>query len=454
MANMPRIVYREKITLILGDVFVFLLSLWLTIGLRRLTIPGFSDFLEFASSFSILLIVWLLVFFISGLYESHTNLIKSKVPKIVVTAQAVNILLAAVFFYFFSQYQNFGITPKTNLFIYCFISTSLIGWWRIFLYSKISNTRKVKALLIATGDEMNELKNEINNNTRYPFSFETVIDIESESDRQKLDSIIKEQADEFEVIVLDVNHQKVEPVLSDLYKLIFKDNTKSFIEFVSLYEEIFRRVPLSSLDHQWFIENISVARKGIYDFIKRVEDIVLAGILSIAFFILYPFVAIAIKLEDKGEVLIKQDRVGENGKIISLLKFRSMTGNEDGKWVSEGTLRVTKVGMFLRKSRIDELPQLLSVLNGDISLIGPRPDIKGLSDRLKEEIPYYEVRTIVKPGLSGWAQVTQEGRPPQTVDETKLRLSYDFYYIKHRSAWLDLSIALKTIKTLLMRVGV
>lgn len=454
MANMPRIVYREKIVLILGDIFVFIFSLWLTIALRRLTIPDLNDFLDFTSSFSVLLIVWLLVFFISGLYESHTNLIKSKVPKIVVSAQTINILLAAAFFYLFSQYQNFGITPKTNLFIYCFISTSLIGWWRIFLYGRVSKTRKVKALLIASGDEMKELYTEINNNTRYPFYFDSIIDVESEADRARLDEIAKGGADDCEVIVLDVNHQNVEPVLSDFYKLIFKDNSKSFVEFVSLYEEIFRRVPLSSLNHQWFIQNISVARKGIYDFIKRLTDIVLAGILSIPFFILYPFVALAIKIEDKGEVLITQDRVGENGHLVRLLKFRSMTGNEDGKWVSEGTVRVTKVGMFLRKSRIDELPQLLAVFKGDISLIGPRPDIKGLSDRLKEEIPYYEVRTIVKPGLSGWAQVTQEGRPPQTVDETKLRLSYDFYYIKHRSAWLDLSIALKTIKTLIMRVGV
>ena len=132
-----------------------------------------------------------------------------------------------------------------------------------------------------------------------------------------------------------------------------------------------------------------------------------------------------------------------------------MTGNKDGVWIGEeGALKVTKVGSFLRKSRIDELPQILSILKGDSSLVGPRADLKGLSERLIEEIPYYEARYIVKPGLSGWAQVTQEGLPPQSVDETKLRLSYDLYYIKHRSIWLDIIIALKTIKTLSMRVGV
>jgi lipopolysaccharide/colanic/teichoic acid biosynthesis glycosyltransferase len=131
-----------------------------------------------------------------------------------------------------------------------------------------------------------------------------------------------------------------------------------------------------------------------------------------------------------------------------------MTGNKYGKWVNEVELRITKVGSFLRKSRIDELPQIVSVLKGDSSLIGPRADLGGLSVKLIESIPYYQVRYVVKPGLSGWAQVTQEGLPPQGVDETRIRLSYDLFYIKNRSVWLDILIALKTIKTLSMRVGI
>ncbi len=454
MAAVPKIVYREKAILLFGDIFVLLASLWLTIAVRRLTIPSTADFLDFTSSFSVIFIVWIIVFFISGMYEAQTLLTKSRVPRIVISTQTINVIAAVVFFYLFSEFQKFGITPKTNLLIYCVISTSLIVAWRLFLYDKISGSKRTSAILISSGDEMRELKDEVNGNNRYPFHFNTVIDLDSEADCLKLREITKSGADEYGVIVLDVSHQSASPILSDFYSLMFLGEGKTCIEFVKLYEEIFRRIPLSSLNHQWLLQNMTITRKTIYDIIKRIMDLVLSGVLSIPFFIIYPFVALAIKLEDKGEVLIAQDRVGEHGQLIRLLKFRSMTGNEDGKWVSEGTVRVTKVGMFLRKSRIDELPQLIAVFKGDISLIGPRPDIKGLSDRLREEIPYYEVRTIVKPGLSGWAQITQEGRPPQTVDETKLRLSYDFYYIKHRSAWLDLAIALKTIKTLIMRVGV
>ncbi|MBC7981914.1 sugar transferase [Candidatus Parcubacteria bacterium] len=176
--------------------------------------------------------------------------------------------------------------------------------------------------------------------------------------------------------------------------------------------------------------------------------------LFIPLVIVYPFVWLAIRIEDGKGINLPQKRIGEYGREILINKFRTMTGNQDGKWVHEGDLKVTKVGSFLRKSRIDELPQIVSVLKGESSLIGPRADLGGLSVKLIESIPYYQVRYVVKPGLSGWAQVTQEGLPPQGVDETKTRLSYDLFYIKNRSIWLDILIALKTIKTLSMRVGI
>ena len=135
-----------------------------------------------------------------------------------------------------------------------------------------------------------------------------------------------------------------------------------------------------------------------------------------------------------------------------MLKFRSMKASDGGKWVTAGDNRITRVGKFIRASRIDELPQLWSVVRGDMSLIGPRPDINDLGVKLSEEIPYYKIRNLVAPGLSGWAQIRQE-LPPQSLEETKIRLAYDFYYVKRRSITLDLKIALQTIKTLLMRVG-
>ncbi|MBX4189630.1 sugar transferase, partial [Candidatus Parcubacteria bacterium] len=168
-------------------------------------------------------------------------------------------------------------------------------------------------------------------------------------------------------------------------------------------------------------------------------------------------VYIAIKLDDGGELMSRQKRVGQNNKIITLLKFRTMTlANDEAAW-GNGTPfinQVTRVGAFLRKSRIDELPQLWNIVAGDISLIGPRPEFPEPVKHYTTEIPYYNVRHVIKPGLSGWAQVFGEHPHHGTdVSMTKNKLSYDLYYIKNRSLLLDLKIALRTIKTLLSAAG-
>jgi len=200
------------------------------------------------------------------------------------------------------------------------------------------------------------------------------------------------------------------------------------------------------------LENISTTPKYVYDASKRLMDIIVAVPLALISFIVYPFVAIAVKLDDGGPIFIVQERIGKENKVIRIPKFRSMKSSDKGLWVKEKDDRITRVGKFLRRTRIDELPQLLSVIKGDLSLVGPRPDIYDIGMKLSKEIPYYTVRSLISPGLSGWAQIRQE-LPPQSLEETKIRLAYDFYYIKNRSFFLDLKIALQTIRTLLLRVG-
>jgi len=212
-------------------------------------------------------------------------------------------------------------------------------------------------------------------------------------------------------------------------------------------------VPLSYLDHRWFLKNISSYSRVVYDPLKRIIDISISLVLGVISLPLYPFICLAIKLNDGGSCFIVQKRIGQKGKIINVIKFRTMKVNDSGVWVKENDDRITSVGKFLRKSRLDELPQLLNILKGDMSLVGPRPDIYGLLSKLEEEIPYYNIRTAIRPGLSGWAQVNQE-KPPQSVEETKTRLMYDLYYIKNRSLWLDLKIILKTIVIIASRNGV
>ncbi|MES2623210.1 MAG: sugar transferase [Patescibacteria group bacterium] len=444
-----RVQYKEKLALIVGDVLVISISLWLSTVLRNFAFPTYSEYVNFISPFLYIAPVWLLLFIIGGLYDGQTLVTKRKVPKTIAIIQSINIVVTVIYFYLFSSYRLAQATPKTILVLFAILSIGLLYLWRTYIYQFLSQGKRSGALLIASGQDLLDLKKEINGNSRYPFIFEKTIDADV------VMQINKDEISKYDVVVIDSHHPKVKALLSSVYNELFLHKGKNYIDFVELYEEVFKRIPLSSLSYEWFLGNISVVEKKVYDSIKRVMDIILSLVLVIPLVLVYPFVVWAIKMEDGGEPFISQTRVGERGRIISIKKFRSMTGSKENVWIGEeGALTVTRVGSFIRKTRIDELPQLISMLKGDISFVGPRPDLKGLSERLIEEIPYYQARYIVKPGLSGWAQVTQEGAPPQSVDETKLRLSYDLYYIKHRSIVLDITIVLKTIKTLSMRVGV
>lgn len=198
--------------------------------------------------------------------------------------------------------------------------------------------------------------------------------------------------------------------------------------------------------------NSTVVKNGlIYEYTKRVFDVVLSSIGLIVAIPLMVIIGIAIKLDTKGPIFYCQERVGKNGKVYTLYKLRSMHENaeENGaQWAEEDDPRVTKVGRFIRKTRLDELPQLFNVLKGDMSLVGPRPERPVFTYQFNEEIPGFINRLQVKPGLTGLAQVNggYELGPAE-------KLEYDLYYIENRSIWMDIKIILKTIKVVLSGKG-
>ena len=169
---------------------------------------------------------------------------------------------------------------------------------------------------------------------------------------------------------------------------------------------------------------------------------------------LFPFIAAAVKLNSPGNVFYTQKRIGKGGQMFWLLKFRSMVqdAEKDGaKWAEKEDTRITKVGNFLRKSRLDELPQLWNVLKGEMSFIGPRPERPEFVRELEKQIPFYQTRHLIKPGLTGWAQINFPYGA--SVEDAMEKLQYDLYYIKHRSLVLDFGVVLKTIKIVLSRGG-
>jgi lipopolysaccharide/colanic/teichoic acid biosynthesis glycosyltransferase len=209
------------------------------------------------------------------------------------------------------------------------------------------------------------------------------------------------------------------------------------------------------LQYEWFINNISQSKTAIYDVIKRTIDVVGSLVLLLPAIAIFPFVALAIKLEDKGQLFYTTIRVGQFNKPITIYKYRTKNGADSDKSALSSTLVDTKIGVFLRKTRIDELPQLINVLRGDLSFIGPRPEMPALAEVYAKEIPYYNTRHFLKPGLSGWAQINNFDVPRGGLDveKTIAKLSYDLFYLERRSLFLDIHITLKTIATIIMRTG-
>ena len=235
------------------------------------------------------------------------------------------------------------------------------------------------------------------------------------------------------------------------------------MDFHKVYEDTFDRVPLSALRYDWFINHVSQSKSLFYESAKRGFDIVGSLVLLLFLGLTLPVIALAMRIEGKGQLFITQDRVGLHNKPMKVYKLRTMTLNDatSGTWTPEDDKKgnqITKVGAVLRKTSIDEFPQCINILKGEMSLIGPRNDIVGLGKRLAEEIPYYNIRNFVKPGVTGWAQTHQhymgDNISPQSLEESRTRLTYDLYYVKNRSMMLDGEIALRTLKTLLSRLGI
>lgn len=439
---------KTALLLLVGDCVVFIASLWFTLFLRYGEVPREAFFRAHLEPFSLLFVVWILIFFIAGLYDKQTVLFKSKLPKLLTEVQVINILIAIIFFYFIPWY---GISPKTTLFLYLLISLFLVLAWRVYGYIAIVPTVREQALVIGGGEEIRELVTVLNQHKEYNIDVVSEIDPSTPGAREQIGDTFPKG---ITLCAVDLYNDKVQSVLPKLYNLIF-----SRIRFMSvndIYESVFYRIPSSLVKHSWFLENISTSPKVLYDVLKRIMDISIAGSLGVISLIVYPFVAILIKLEDGGPVFIFQERIGKNNRSIRIAKFRSMSVYAQDATGASRPQEVTKIGAFIRKTRIDELPQLWNVVMGSISLIGPRPELPQFVRQYEAEIPFYKIRHLIKPGLSGWAQIYHT-TPPKFVasrEDTAKKLSYDLFYIKNRSFLLDISIALKTIKELVSRKGV
>jgi len=398
--------------------------------------------------FSFLFVVWVGVFFIAGLYETRSILLaRRSVSVALLVAQTLNIIIAALFFFFIPV---FGISPKTILIIYLVVSFLLVFLWRVFIFPWLGLQKPEIAIAVGDSKEINDLVGALVRARNAPVHIVQTISPASAPIADDVETAIR--GHKVRYIIADFNDPRVSAAFPEMYSLLFRG--VRFFDAMALYEEVFGRIPLSVLDEQWLARNVSRYSHQLYDSVKRGMDIVgglVGGIISL---MLYPFIIIAIKIDDGGPIFISQQRVGQDNKLVRIWKFRTMSGNDNGKYGMTGTttLTVTRVGKILRISRLDEIPQLWSVVAGQLSLIGPRLEFPTLVEQYEKQIPYYGIRHLIKPGVSGWAQLYHHADPHHMADveATKMKLSYDLYYLKHRSVALDLIIAIKTIRRLLM----
>ncbi|GAB1855714.1 exopolysaccharide biosynthesis polyprenyl glycosylphosphotransferase [Flavobacteriaceae bacterium MHTCC 0001] len=258
-----------------------------------------------------------------------------------------------------------------------------------------------------------------------------------------------------EIVIASYDSENITP---DLYRdlMALLEKGVPIKEYTQVYEELTQRVPVQYVGkdfYKYFPFSRSNQNK-MYLFFHRSLDIFISVIGILLGVIVLPFVILGNCIANRGPLLYTQERIGKNGKPFNIIKYRTMITNaeKDGAvWAKKNDRRITPFGKFMRNTRMDEMPQFINILKGDMSFIGPRPERPHFVKELSQVLPFYETRHIVKPGLTGWAQV--KARYGASVDESLLKLQYDLYYIKHRSFVLDINILVKTFSTIIYYRG-
>lgn len=434
----------RRLILIVVDTFILLGSLYLTLFLRNLGNLEKEYFFSFLPSFFFIIITSLAIFYIYGLYDKPSLRLVRELRTRIITSQVLAGIMAVIFFYSIS---TLGIAPKTILFIYIAVASLAMIIWRYYASLFVLRYRKQNSILIGSGKSFHMLVDELSRSPHTGITLISVIDLDT-YDINNITNVF--ETTNPDSIIVDLRDPRIKQHFGELYKRMWEG--AAVYDIISVYEDVFDMVPLDVLNQEWVFRHINNARR--MQFVKRALDILISIPAFIVSFAFYPFIYIAIKLEDGGPILYPHTRIGRYGIPFTIYKIRSMEHKETNE-LNE-TKKITRVGRFIRKTRIDELPQLWNVIKGDVSLIGPRPESPKLVEEYSQAIPFYPMRHIVRPGLSGWAQIQQREVPKFGIDvnQTSTKLAYDIYYLEHEDIWLDLAIVLKTVKVLLSKSGI
>lgn len=401
--------------------------------------------------FFLLPFIWLLL--MARLYDEHRARHPGQTLRNIAFSALIGLGLYMVF-YFASEPNSLPRIGVASFIISVFVLTLL---WRLF-YIRIFTAPQFmrRMLLVGAGDTGKIMLKIINQIKPRPYIMVGIID----DDPQKIGKMIEG----YEVFggcdrLLEAicNHQITDLIIAisgqmqgGMFQALLdaQEVGTEIIRMPVAYEELLHRVPIRYLEAEWILRSfVDKARSETFsEMLKRGLDI-LGGLVGMFFLlILFPFVAVAILLESGRPILYKQTRMGRGGQLYNIYKFRTMhqDAEADGQpqWAEENDRRATRVGLFLRKTHIDEIPQFYNVLHGEMSLVGPRAERPELVEWFQKHVPFYRSRLLVRPGMTGWAQVNQQYA--STIDETIEKLEYDLYYIMHRNFLMDLRIIART----------
>ena len=359
------------------------------------------------------------------------------------------------------------VLPSNRLQILIFFAAILgsLSVWRLFYLRFLASHRFVKkVILVCDQNQVYELVAGLENvDPHYKVLGFVNSDSQSESnDSTKIKNIpidtLKDFVQKKSISEVVVASQNTDGITTELYNQLISVLEKGYIirEYTQVYESITQRIPVHyvSRDFYRYFPFSRSNQNQFYIIIVRFLEIIIAVIGITIGFLLTPLLLISNIFWNKGQLFYKQERVGKNGKVFSIVKFRTMVKNAEEQgavFATTNDSRVTPFGKILRKSRIDEFPQFINVLKGEMAVIGPRPERPIFVKEIAEIMPFYETRHVIKPGLTGWAQVNYPYG--QTIDDSLIKLQYDLYYIKHRSLYLDVSIVFKTLSTVLFYRG-
>jgi exopolysaccharide biosynthesis polyprenyl glycosylphosphotransferase len=453
-------VSERKILLRIFDVVSVLLSLYL-VGITF----NFHYFSITASNFYWTIVLGIYLTFIGTVFEMYNLQVASnqfQVIKSIILTSSITVLM-----YLLTPIYT-PVLPSNRLQIFIFyiaIFLALFIWRMIYVRFFASNRFSKKVILICDKEQLKELVFGLESADPHyrvlgfvnsdSADTQTVDNVKIKSiDINNLETFVQKNA----VSEIVIASQKTDGITVKLYNQLIHLLENGYIirEYTQVYENLTQRIPVQyvSRDFYRYFPFSRSNQNHFYLIMVRFFEIIFSIIGLLAGIVILPLILLGNLCGNRGQLLYTQERVGKNGRVFNIVKFRTMVKNaekEGAVFATTNDSRVTPFGKILRKSRMDELPQFINILKGDMAVIGPRPERPFFVNEIAEVMPFYETRHVIKPGLTGWAQVNYSYG--ETIDDSLIKLQYDLYYIKHRSLFLDVNIIFKTLGTVLLYKG-